>query len=275
MAQAAGATLPWWRVQAADVALRVPRSRRGSAAGARRGTRLHRHAGRDRGRRCPRRRAGRQYVDMLQIGTRNMQNFALLQAVAVDKPVMLKRGMNATIEEWLMAAEYIAQRGNLDIVVLVRAWHPHVREGNAQHTRHQRRPRRAAPLAFARDRRPVAFRRKTRPRRHCHAQRSRSALMRHGRCASASGSGAVRRPTSARQRRLAFSCAGGTPAAATDGTSSRHGCRASGLVQRLRDDFDRVVDRGVVDVEMRDQSKLLRRERHEHAVGSALRSHPA
>jgi len=56
------------------------------------------------------------YADMLQVGTRNMQNFPLLQAVGgVGKPVMLKRGMNATIEEWLMAAEYIAQRGNLDI----------------------------------------------------------------------------------------------------------------------------------------------------------------
>ena len=61
------------------------------------------------------------YADMLQIGTRNMQNFPLLQAVgAVGKPVMLKRGMNATIEEWLMAAEYIAQRGNLDIVLFER-----------------------------------------------------------------------------------------------------------------------------------------------------------
>ena len=61
------------------------------------------------------------YADMLQVGTRNMANFALLQAVgAVGKPVMLKRGMNATIEEWLMAAEYIAQRGNLDIVLCER-----------------------------------------------------------------------------------------------------------------------------------------------------------
>ncbi|GGL04608.1 3-deoxy-7-phosphoheptulonate synthase [Planomonospora parontospora] len=61
------------------------------------------------------------YADMLQIGTRNAQNFALLQAVGgVGKPVMLKRGMNATIEEWLMAAEYIAQRGNLDIVLCER-----------------------------------------------------------------------------------------------------------------------------------------------------------
>ncbi|GAA5053344.1 3-deoxy-7-phosphoheptulonate synthase [Thermocatellispora tengchongensis] len=61
------------------------------------------------------------YADMLQVGTRNAQNFALLQAVGgAGKPVMLKRGMNATIEEWLMAAEYIAQRGNLDIVLCER-----------------------------------------------------------------------------------------------------------------------------------------------------------
>ena len=61
------------------------------------------------------------YADMLQVGTRNMQNFPLLQAVgAAGKPVMLKRGMSATIEEWLMAAEYIAQRGNLDIVLCER-----------------------------------------------------------------------------------------------------------------------------------------------------------
>ncbi|GAB1817335.1 3-deoxy-7-phosphoheptulonate synthase [Herbidospora sp. RD11066] len=61
------------------------------------------------------------YADMLQVGTRNTQNFALLQAVgAAGKPVMLKRGMSGTIEEWLMSAEYIAQRGNLDIVLCER-----------------------------------------------------------------------------------------------------------------------------------------------------------
>jgi len=61
------------------------------------------------------------YADMLQIGTRNMQNFSLLQAVgAAGKPVLLKRGLVATYEEWLMAAEYIAQRGNLDIVLCER-----------------------------------------------------------------------------------------------------------------------------------------------------------
>ncbi|KWT62283.1 3-deoxy-7-phosphoheptulonate synthase [Streptomyces albus subsp. albus] len=61
------------------------------------------------------------YADMLQIGTRNMQNFALLQAVgSAGRPVLLKRGFGATIDEWLMAAEYIAQRGNLDIVLCER-----------------------------------------------------------------------------------------------------------------------------------------------------------
>src|SRR5213080_4099115 len=61
------------------------------------------------------------HADMLQIGTRNMQNFGLLQAVgAVGKPVLLKRGLTATYEEWLMAAEYVAQRGNLDIVLCER-----------------------------------------------------------------------------------------------------------------------------------------------------------
>ena len=62
-----------------------------------------------------------EHADMLQVGTRNMANFGLLQAVGLaGKPVLLKRGMTATIEEWLMAAEYIAQRGNLDIVLCER-----------------------------------------------------------------------------------------------------------------------------------------------------------
>ncbi len=61
------------------------------------------------------------YVDMLQIGTRNMHNYALLQAVgSCQLPVLLKRGMQATIDEWLTSAEYIAQRGNLDIVLCER-----------------------------------------------------------------------------------------------------------------------------------------------------------
>ena len=61
-----------------------------------------------------------EHADMLQVGTRNMANFGLLQAVGESgRPVLLKRGMTATIEEWLMAAEY-AQRGNLDVVLCAR-----------------------------------------------------------------------------------------------------------------------------------------------------------
>jgi 3-deoxy-7-phosphoheptulonate synthase len=62
-----------------------------------------------------------EYADMLQVGTRNMANFSLLQAVGqAGRPVLLKRGMQSTVEEWLMAAEYVAQRGNLDIVLCER-----------------------------------------------------------------------------------------------------------------------------------------------------------
>lgn len=62
-----------------------------------------------------------EYVDMLQIGTRNMQNFVLLKEVALaKKPVLLKRGLAATIEEWLMAAEYIMAGGNNQIVLCER-----------------------------------------------------------------------------------------------------------------------------------------------------------
>ncbi|QGG48915.1 3-deoxy-7-phosphoheptulonate synthase [Heliorestis convoluta] len=61
------------------------------------------------------------YVDMVQIGTRNMQNFRLLQAVGkVRKPVILKRGLSATIEEWLMAAEYIMSEGNEQVILCER-----------------------------------------------------------------------------------------------------------------------------------------------------------
>ncbi len=61
------------------------------------------------------------YADMVQIGTRNMQNFSLLRrAGRCRKPVMLKRGMAATIDEWLMAAEYILEGGNNDVVLCER-----------------------------------------------------------------------------------------------------------------------------------------------------------
>lgn len=61
------------------------------------------------------------YADIIQIGARNMQNFFLLREVAgIDKPVLLKRGASATIEEWLMAAEYIMLGGNHRVILCER-----------------------------------------------------------------------------------------------------------------------------------------------------------
>ena len=61
------------------------------------------------------------YADMLQIGARNMANFPLLRRVgAAGKPVLLKRGFSATVEEWLMSAEYILAGGNPDVVLCER-----------------------------------------------------------------------------------------------------------------------------------------------------------
>ena len=58
-----------------------------------------------------------EYVDILQIGARNMQNFNLLKEVGkLNKPVLLKRGLSATIEEWIMAAEYILAGGNSQVI---------------------------------------------------------------------------------------------------------------------------------------------------------------
>ncbi|MBI3542300.1 MAG: 3-deoxy-7-phosphoheptulonate synthase [Deltaproteobacteria bacterium] len=62
-----------------------------------------------------------EYADIIQLGTRNMQNFSLLDLVGkLDKPVMLKRGMSATIEEWLQAAEYIMSGGNTKVILCER-----------------------------------------------------------------------------------------------------------------------------------------------------------
>ena len=61
------------------------------------------------------------YADMLQIGSRNMQNFELLKAIGqAGKPVILKRGLAATIEEFIMAAEYILSHGNPDVILCER-----------------------------------------------------------------------------------------------------------------------------------------------------------
>ncbi|HWQ07890.1 MAG TPA: 3-deoxy-7-phosphoheptulonate synthase [Holophaga sp.] len=61
------------------------------------------------------------YVEVLQVGARNMQNFALLAALGkTRKPVLLKRGISATIQEWLMAAEYIMSGGNYEVILCER-----------------------------------------------------------------------------------------------------------------------------------------------------------
>lgn len=62
-----------------------------------------------------------EYADVIQIGTRNMQNFPLLKAAGrINKPVLLKRGLAATLEEWLSAAEYILSEGNKDVILCER-----------------------------------------------------------------------------------------------------------------------------------------------------------
>lgn len=58
-----------------------------------------------------------EHVDLVQIGARNMQNFDLLKAVGkMTKPILLKRGLSATIEEWIMSAEYIMASGNPNVI---------------------------------------------------------------------------------------------------------------------------------------------------------------
>jgi 3-deoxy-7-phosphoheptulonate synthase len=62
-----------------------------------------------------------EYVDILQVGARNMQNFDLLKELGkTRKPVMVKRGLSATVEEWLLAAEYVMQGGNYEVMLCER-----------------------------------------------------------------------------------------------------------------------------------------------------------
>ena len=71
------------------------------------------------------------YIDVVQIGARNMQNFELLKCVGrMGKPVVLKRGLSATIEEWLMSAEYIMSEGNDNVILCergIRTFEPYTR----------------------------------------------------------------------------------------------------------------------------------------------------
>jgi len=67
----------------------------------------------------------KEHIDMIQIGARNMQNFDLLEKVAdLGKPILLKRGMSSTMEEFLLAAEYILNRGNPQVVLCERRSQP-------------------------------------------------------------------------------------------------------------------------------------------------------
>jgi 3-deoxy-7-phosphoheptulonate synthase len=62
-----------------------------------------------------------EYADVLQVGTRNMSNYPLLRALGkIKKPVLLKRGMSSTVEEWLLAAEYILAGGNEKVILCER-----------------------------------------------------------------------------------------------------------------------------------------------------------
>ena len=98
-----------------------------------------------------------EYADVLQIGARNMQNFNLLtRSARRAKPVLLKRGMSATLEEFLLAAEYIMARGNHERDAL-RARHPHVRGIRPQHAA-------AGDRAGAASREPPAGGRRSEPR---------------------------------------------------------------------------------------------------------------
>ncbi len=71
------------------------------------------------------------YADLLQVGARNMQNYALLRALGkCGKPVLLKRGLSATLKEWLSAAEYILANGNPDVILCergIRSFDSHTR----------------------------------------------------------------------------------------------------------------------------------------------------
>ncbi len=110
-----------------------------------------------------------QYVDLVQIGARNMQNFRLLKAVGkMKKPVLLKRGLANTIEEWIMSAEYIMAGGNENVILCER--------GIRTFEKYTRCERGAG--AQPAERRP-------RERRRRHARRTDRGMARRARCRAA------------------------------------------------------------------------------------------
>ncbi len=179
-----------------------------------------------------------EFADMLQVGNRNMANFGLLQAVGeAGKPVLLKRGVTATVEEWLMAAEYIAQRGNLDVVLCergIRTFEQATRShpgpvGGADRPGDQPPPGHRRPLArlgTPRPRRTPVPRRHRRGRRR--ADRRRPSLTRDR---------AVRRPAGPARHRPARAGAGGAQAAPRHGSGERGATRAHGVIPAFRARF--------------------------------------
>ena len=147
-------------------------------------------------------------ADVIQIGARNMQNFNLLSEVGrAPKPVLIKRGPSASIEELLMAAEYVAKEGNAAGDPL-RARHQDLRALDPLHARPLRDPRAEARDPPAGDRRPVARGREARPRaaaraggRRCRRRRDhRRGASRGPRRRSATGRSRSRRRSSPTSR---------------------------------------------------------------------------
>ena len=105
-----------------------------------------------------------EYSDMLQVGARNMQNFALLRRLAsVKKPILLKRGPSASVKEWLLAAEYLLSGGNDQVALCERGIKTF--ETGLQHIRPRRRGSRERTLAPACRRRSLAWHWKAKPHR--------------------------------------------------------------------------------------------------------------
>ena len=166
-----------------------------------------------------------EYADVLQIGARNMQNYQLLQAVGDSgKPALLKRGMSATLDEFLLAAEYILDRNNPQRHAL-RARHPHLRGPHPVHAAagDGSLPARQEPPAGRR--RPVA--------RHRQGAAGRAdgqgGHRRGGRRADHRG---ARRPRARRQRRSPDDHAGGVQAIDRPVPADRGGRRSDGLDRR-------------------------------------------
>ena len=113
--------LPRRRVQAAQLAVQLPGPRRGRAAAAARRADAENLKLVSEVMDVSQIEVIDKYADIFQVGARNMQNFTLLRELGhARKPVLLKRGISATIEEWLLSAEYVLSGGNTDVILCER-----------------------------------------------------------------------------------------------------------------------------------------------------------